>query len=267
VPFKNSFFIIAAIVVVMFFWLTYQSLKGESHAFDFVLFPLTYLQKSSSYISTHVFDFFNHYILITQKARENEELRKVLSKCQEQENIFREVIAENERLREILELKNNDDNFVAAAEVYAMSATNWFRTVRINKGQYSGIFKDMAVASPAGLVGRIYRSFPHSADVIFITDPNFAAAVRFQTSRVEGILVGKGRGKCMIKYVSHDVKIEEEEVVITSGLDNIFPKGLVVGRVSEIDEPEKRGTNLFQYIEVIPAVNLDTVEEVVILNR
>src|SRR3990172_5770708 len=210
------FFIIIVVLVAVFFWLSYQSIKGESHAFDFALYPLTYFQKSSSYFSNHIVDFFNHYILITQKARENKELRNELNNCREKENIFREIIAENERLREILELKKNEDNYVTAAEVYAMSATNWFRTVRIDKGQYNGVFKDMAVASPNGLVGRVYRSFPHSADVIFITDPNFAAAVRVQASRIEGILVKKGRGKCSIKYVPHDEKIAEGDVIITS---------------------------------------------------
>lgn len=251
-------------LVAVFLWLSYQSLKGESHAFDLALYPLTYLQKSGSFLSRHVADFFKHYVLITQAVREKEELKKELNNCREQENIFKEVIAENERLREILELKNSEDNYVAAAEVYAVSASNWFRTVRIDKGQFNGIFKDMVVVSPRGLVGRVYRSFPHSSDVIFVVDPNFAAAVRFQSSRVEGILVGKGRGKCSIKYVPHDVEITNGEVVITSGLDNIFPEGLIVGTVSHV---EKKGVNLFQYIEVKPSVNFNAIEEVVILNR
>lgn len=264
-PFKKRFILIILVLVAVFFWLSYQSIKGESHAFDFALYPLTYFQKSSSYISENISDFFNHYILNLQKARENDELRKKLDNCTEQENIFREVIAENERLRDILELKNEKDNYVATAESYAMSATNWFRTIRIDKGKLNGVFKDMVVASPRGLVGRIYRSFPHSADVIFITDPNFAAAVRVQTSRIEGILVGKGRQKCLIKYVPHEEKISEGDVIITSGLDNIFPEGLIVGTVTHVEKKDLG--NLFQYIEVTPSIKINAVEEVVILHK
>lgn len=261
---KNAYILLLIFAIAIFLWLTYQSLYGKSQFFDFVVYPLKYFQKGSITLFRGVNDFFHHYIFLKGKAEENRELKKELLQCRAYENQFYEVDAENRRLRRILELKQKTSNVVTAAEVYAVSATNWFHTAKINKGTNSGLDEKMVVITPKGLVGRIHRCGSEWADVVLITDLNFAVSIRLQSTRVEGILTGDGGNKCFIKYIPIDEKVEEGERVVTSGLDGIFPEGLFVGTVSKV---LKRTDSIFQHIEVSPEEDLNSIEEVIVVEK
>jgi rod shape-determining protein MreC len=197
-------------------------------------------------------------------AEENNRLKKEIFQCKAYENQYYEVEAENRRLRRILELKKKTTNVVTTAEVYALSATNWFHTVKIDKGTDSGLAEDMVTITPKGIVGRIHRCGADWADVVLVTDLNFSASIRLQSSRVEGILAGGGSNKCYIKYIPLEEKIDEGERVVTSGLDGIFPEGIFIGTVSKV---LKRNDSIFQQIEVIPEENLEALEEVIVVKR
>ena len=134
----------------------------------------------------------------------------------------------------------------------------------INKGSDDGVAKDMVAVTPLGPVGKIHRIFNDGASIILLTDVNSSVAVRLQSTRVGGILEGKGDGTCSLKYVSKRVEVKVGEKVVTSGLDGIFPEGLLVGNVSGV---RKEGDEMFQLISVLPAQDLNTIEEVVILKR
>jgi len=99
---------------------------------------------------------------------------------------------------------------------------------------------------------------------MLITDANSSVSVRLQSSRVEGILEGKGNNRCYLKYVSKEVNVETGERIITSGLDGIYPKGLLIAYVSDV---EKEGSDIFQQIEAVPVQDLNMVEEVAILKK
>ncbi len=171
---------------------------------------------------------------------------------------------ENERLRALLELRAVKEDYITSAEVFARDPGNWFHVLWINKGAANGINKNMVAVTPTGVVGRIYRVLRDRAGIILITDVNSAVAVRFQSLRTEGILEGLGADTCHVKYVSHDEDIKTGEVVVTSGLDGIFPEGIRVGYVSNIT---KKGQGFFQHIEVRPFQDLSRVEEVAILKK
>lgn len=153
---------------------------------------------------------------------------------------------------------------VAAAEVFARDPSNWFHILWINKGSDAGVEKDMVAVTPLGPVGRVHRVFDDGASLILLTDVNSAIAVRLQSTRERGILEGRGDGTCSLKYISKKAEVKAGENVVTSGLDGIFPEGLLVGHVSEVRKEEGE---MFQVINVIPAQDLNTVEEVVILKR
>ena len=260
---RKNVYLLITFVIVIFLWLTYQSLYGNSQIFDFVVYPLKYFQKGSITLFREVNDFFHHYVFLKGKAEENKKLQEEILQCRAYENQFYEVIAENKRLRRILELKQKTVNIVTVAEVYAVSAMNWFHTVKIDKGTDSGLDEKMVVITPKGLVGRIHRCGSDWADVVLITDLNFATSIRLQSTRVEGILAG-GSNKCFIKYIPIGEKVEEGERVITSGLDGIFPEGLFIGTVSKV---VKRTDSIFQHIEVTPEEDLKSLEEVIVVER
>jgi len=256
---KKKFILFAFFILILFALLTYQSIKDERPFFDFTLYPLKLLEQGGSAFLNIV-----DYIPFLGKSSEEKNFTERLNKCEEERTKYKGAALENERLRNILQMKSERADFVAAAEVFARDPTNWFHILWINKGFGSGISKDMVAVTPLGLAGRIHRVFNERANVILITDVNSSVAVRLESSRIEGILEGSGDSKCYLKYVSKDFEVAQDENVITSGLDGIFPEGLLIGSVSSVN---REGGEAFQIIEVKPAQNLNTVEEVVILKR
>jgi rod shape-determining protein MreC len=113
-------------------------------------------------------------------------------------------------------------------------------------------------------VGKIAEVSTSSSSLLLLTDLNLSVAVRLQGSRREGILSGTGLGKCQLKYIPLEEEVKVGEAVITSGLDSLFPQGIPVGFVSKVD---KKGTGLFQNIEVTPSEDNAEVEEIAIIER
>ncbi len=167
-------------------------------------------------------------------------------------------------MRRLFKLKSERTDYITAAEVFARDPTNWFQVLWINKGRDDGLSKNMITVTPIGVVGRIHRVLNNKANIILITDVNSSVAVRIQSSRIEGILEGRGDDKCYLKYIPWEADVKVGERVITSGLDEIFPKGLLIGYVTDVKR--KKG-ELFQQLEVSPAQNLNAVEDVAILKR
>lgn len=256
---KRKVILTALLVVISFALLTYQSIKGRGHYFDFTLYPLKKLEQGSSFLLGVV----DHIPFIGTGDSERSLLDR-LNACEKDRTRYSEAAAENERLRSLLELRSQRSDVVAAAEVFARDPTNWFQLLWINKGLVSGISKDMVAMTHLGLVGRIHRVFKGRASVIQITDVNSAVAVRLETSRIEGILEGTGEAGCILKYIPKEFEVEIGENIITSGLDGIFPEGLPVGYVSAVD---REGEEIFQHIEVTPSQYMNRVEEVLILKR
>jgi len=252
---KKKFILLALFILLVFALLTYQSIKGGQHFLDFTVYPLEILEQGGSSLMS-----ISRYIPFFKK----DDVLERLGKCEEERTRYREAALENERLRGLLELKSRRADFIAAAEVFAREPTNWFQILWVDKGLSSGIAKDMVAITPFGLVGKVQRVFQERANVVLITDVNSSVAVRLESSRIEGILEGNGDNKCYLKYVSKDFDVEPGENVITSGLDGIYPEGILAGYISSVD---KEGGELFQIIEVTPAQYLDRVEEVAILKR
>ncbi|HEW81283.1 MAG TPA: rod shape-determining protein MreC, partial [Nitrospirae bacterium] len=221
-------------------------------------------EQGGSAVINGITDFFNTYILIVGKEEENRKLLHQIKKLEQDKNKYTETELENERLRNILKLTSERPDEITVAEVFARDPSNWFNVLWINKGSGDGVAKDMVAVTPLGPVGKIHRIFDDGASIILLTDVNSSVAVRLQSTRVVGILEGRGDGTCSLKYVSKRVEVKVGEQVVTSGLDGIFPDGLFVGYVSEVKKEEGE---MFQLIQVLPAQDLNAIEEVVILKR
>ncbi len=176
-----------------------------------------------------------------------------------------EIKAENVRLRDLLELKDNTFNYVASARVTARGTDRWANTFVIDKGAAEGVAKGMAVITPRGLLGKIQETGRDSSVVLLLDDPRFGAAVRLQSTRIEAVLSGNGRGRCVLKYADIDTATSNGEVVVTSGLDALFPFGIPVGEVSGVAASGQ--DEFFQYVELKPYVNPRSVDEVIVVRR
>ena len=121
---------------------------------------------------------------------------------------------------------------------------------------------DMAVLTPEGIVGKIIAVFPYTSQVLLITDTSSGAGCVMERTRVQGVLKGDGRGLCQLQYVMNQDSVQDGDRVITSGLDQIYPKGLLVGTVISVGEG-----NIYQTIVVRPTAALDRLEEVLIAGK
>ena len=261
---KKRLIIFVVFILLVFGLLTFQSIKGEGHFINFTLTPLIIAEKGASAISHKIRNFFNTYIIIFGKEQENRELHGKIDKLKQEKNEFLDDKNENERLRKILKLKKTRTDYVVIARVFARDPTNWFQSLWINKGMSSGIANNMVAVTTIGPVGKVHRALQESSNIILITDINSSVAVRLQTSRIEGILEGRGDNSCFLKYISKMADVKVGERLITSGLDGLYPAGLLIGHVTSV---KHEGEEMFQVIEVEPAQNLNTLEEVVILKR
>jgi len=150
-----------------------------------------------------------------------------------------------------------------AVEVIGQDPTSWFKSVTINKGERDGVQKGMAVISPEGVVGQILKTAPHYATVLLMTDYNSAIDAVIQRTRAKAIVEGQEENRCQLKYLLRTEEVVVGDVVITSGLGGIFPKGLMVGEIRKVD---KKGHGVFQYAELVPSVDLTKLEEVLIIS-
>src|SRR5208283_3694058 len=226
----------------------FQFLKALSYPFD----VLNGFTKSIGMTSQHLLNTF----------AENKKLREEIAKIMLDQQRYGEVLQENKRLREILSLKEQTPNYITAAKAIARGYDRLLNTIIIDKGNVAGIEKAMAVITSKGLIGKISSVGNDFSTVLLLTDPNFSVSVRLQKSRTEGVLSGTGYEYCLLKYISFETTVEKGEVLITSGLDGLFPAGLLVGYVRSV---EKDSSTFFQNIHVTPFQPDNKIEEVLIL--
>jgi rod shape-determining protein MreC len=149
-----------------------------------------------------------------------------------------------------------------AARVVGRSPVAWVHTLILDKGQGDGVTRGMAVLSSDGVVGQVVSVSRHAARVLLLSDPNSGADVLVQRTRVRGIVAGSLAAHCLLKYIQRGEDIKAGDVVVTSGLDGIFPKGQTVGRIAWIGAQDSR---MFQDVEVKLSAELDKVEEVLVV--
>jgi rod shape-determining protein MreC len=176
---------------------------------------------------------------------------------------------EAQRLRELLGLRQAVPMDTVAAQVVSRDGVPWFRTLTLDRGEADGITLDAPVVSPTGVVGRVFAIGPHAARVQVLLDRDGAAGVLVERSRVSGVVSGQvssqaaGAEDLVLKYVPERSDVVVGDVVVTSGLDRIYPKGLVVGRVRFVG----KGSGLFRDIRVEPSARFDRLEEVLVVRQ
>ena len=208
-------------------------------------------------------DTWNSYAYLRGVRRENRELRAEIDRMKVEDARYAEDARMARRIQALLAFKEQYVDTTVAAQVIGTSGSEQSRILYLDKGLKDGIKQDMAVITPAGIVGKIVQVFPDSSQVLPINDQFSGVGAALKSSRLQGILRGASNGVTTLQYVMSDEKVEPGEEVITSGGDRIFPKGLPVGKVVSV-EP---GKDLFLNIRVVPSARLDQVEEVLIVTK
>jgi rod shape-determining protein MreC len=192
--------------------------------------------------------------------QENQELHLLLVAAQSQVQRLSEQAAETQRLRALLDLRNQLTFQTVAAEVIASGPGENSNSIYIDKGSDSGLTADLAVITPQGIIGKILTVFPHTSHVLLISDPASGVGVLLAQSRIQGVLKGGERNLCEVHYVMNEEPVQPGEALVTSGLDQIYPKGLPVGTVAQTSEG-----NIYKKILVKPAVDLSRLETVLVV--
>lgn len=205
---------------------------------------------------------WNTYVALLQVQKENQQLSQSLDLLREKTIYTEELVLENARLRKLLQLKEQSSAGTVSAEIIGRDAIGWFKTVLINKGKNAGIKKNQAVITHQGVVGRCIEVADNASTVLLITDINSSVDALVQRTRSRGIVEGKGSPLCELSFISSADDVAEGDLVVTTGLCGVFPKGLSIGTVSRV---EKSNLGLFHYVEVQPSINLNKLEEVTIL--
>jgi rod shape-determining protein MreC len=200
---------------------------------------------------------------------ENRRLKARVRQLEAEAVAAAESAREAERLRELLALRRSAPLETVAARVVARDGMPWFRSLTLDRGETDGVALDAPVLSPTGVVGRVFATGPRAARVQVLLDRDAAAGVLVERSRVPGVVSGQvsgpeaGAEDLLLKYVPERADVAVGDLVVTSGLDGIYPKGLMVGRVRFVGE----GTSLFRDIRVEPSARFDRLEEVVVVRH
>ena len=207
---------------------------------------------------------YHDYLNLVQVRQENERLIAELARVKAEQARMAELEAENRHLTELLELRDALRADAIAANVIGSDATGISHTLILGQGSASGLRPGMAVLSNEGVVGRIIETSPHASRVLLIDDHNSALDGFDQRSRARGIVAGMVDDGIIMKYVDRSQDIKTHDTIVTSGLDGIFPRGLLVGTVSGV---HREGPGLFLAVQLAPAVGFRELEQVLVVRQ
>jgi rod shape-determining protein MreC len=199
-----------------------------------------------------------------QLAKQNDQLRSDNDVLRQQSRAIVETGLENQRLRQLLAMKERLPHKTVAARVIGRDASNWWKSIQIDRGSDDGLRDNLAVLNADGLVGKTISVTRGEARVLLITDPNCKASAVIQETRDTGVVAGSG-SDCVMTYVSREAKIKPKQVVITSGLGGVFPKGILIGTVTGTEMNQQTG--MYQDIQIKPSVDFNKLEEVIVITE
>jgi rod shape-determining protein MreC len=209
-------------------------------------------------------DAWSRYVALVDVADRNQALRAQLAALREDNLQLREALVASGRLERIAEMRDDFEVPMRPAELVGVDASPWFRSVLLDRGQGDGVLSGMPVISEDGLVGLVTATSGRAAKTMTLLDRQSAVDATVQRSRTRGIVRGRGADGIGFEFVTRDADVVVGDLVITSGLGGVYPKGLRIGRVSEVSEP---GSKLVQTARLEPAVDFGRLEQVFVILR
>jgi rod shape-determining protein MreC len=236
--------------------------RGRADTFGRLLLDvMAPLQRGGSYVARAVEGVWRDAAALFRRRAELDWMQDRITTLEEHTVRLDELERENARLRDLLAFRERLAGEVLAASVIGRDATGLARTLTIDRGERDGVVKGAAVLAPAGVVGQVILASAHAARVLLITDHNSGVDAVVQRTRARGIVEGTLNEGCGLKFVKRTEDLQKGDVVVTSGVDGIFPRGLPIGQLTGVD---KRGQGLFQYATVQPFVDFDRLEDVLV---
>ncbi len=209
-------------------------------------------------------EVWGKYFGLIRVYGENRKLRREIRALKMENAGYREKLATRRRLQDLLRFKERTDWPMVAAQVIGRDPTGWFQSVILDKGGKAGLGVNMPVVSAEGVVGRVVSVSANYAKVLLVIDQNSAIDCLDQVTRDQGVLRGDSSKICELDYVLKTSRMAHGDLIITSGMGRVFPKGLPVGRVVSVSD---RPGALFKDVQVHPMVDFNRLEEVLVIMK
>ena len=224
---------------------------------------VTPLEKAIVWCQNGLGGIWQNYIYLRGVRQENRDLKFEIEQLRLEQVRLSDDAQQARRLQALLGFKEQYIAKTVAAQVIGSSGSEQSRSVYIDQGTSAGVEKDMAVITADGLVGKVLRAYGSSAQVLLINDQSSGVGVILDKSRLQGVIKGTAGGEVILEKVMTDEQVAPGDLIVTSGGDQIFPKGITVGTVMKVSP----GADLFLNIRVKPAANLSRLEEVLVITR
>jgi rod shape-determining protein MreC len=263
----RNLIILVGVLFLQVLGLAVQVKKGEGHDTRMIrvwaLGAVTPFERALVWVQTSTGNVWHNYFYLRGVRAENRQLKEQIEQMRLEQVRLSEDAAQARRLQTLLAFKEQFISKTVAAQVIGTSGSDLSRIVTIDKGENAGIRRDMAVITADGVVGKVLLVSPNLAQVLLISDQSSGVGAILDKSRLQGVLRGTPNGEVVLERVMSDEQVQPGESVLTSGGDQIFPKGLPVGTVAKVGS----GKDLFLSIRIKPAANLSKLEEVLVLTE
>jgi rod shape-determining protein MreC len=262
--YRNVSFLAAAIFLQILGLAVQVKSPNENHPARLIrvwaVSTITPFEKGLVRVQSGASDLWHNYFYLRGVRQENRELRDQIEQLQIEQVRMKQDADQAHRLQSLLGFKEQFIAKTLAAQVIGSSGSEQSRTVTIDRGSRDGIQSEMAVISATGVVGKVISVFKSTAQVLLINDQQSGVGTILEQSRLQGVLKGKSSGELIIDKIMLDEQVKPGDRVLTSGGDQIFPKGLIIGNVDKIEKgPE------FLQVTVRPTAALNRLEEVLVI--
>ncbi|HEX9899949.1 MAG TPA: rod shape-determining protein MreC [Candidatus Methylomirabilis sp.] len=258
--------VILTVALVLSFLLMTLQVRHEAAVVTFtrqvVLFSVSPFIKVTAALVQGTRNLWRDYVDLRHLREENKHLQGEVAVLQRRIDQLEEQSLETQRLQRLLAMRESPQAGFLTARVVGKDATNWFKTILLDRGSQEGVRRNQPVLAPDGLVGRVVEVTPMSAKVQLLTDPVSAVGGLVQRTRVTGIVSGNLGAGARVRYLPLLADVVVGDEVVTSGMGGVFPKGIPVGRITAV---ERRSGALFQEASLQPLADLGRLEEVMIL--
>jgi rod shape-determining protein MreC len=260
---RQQAIVIILVLALILSWLIFEGTGGPNPVRDGFSHVLSPIQFTLGRVARPLVQLLGHLHQLGRLQDENEALRLENASLKAEIIRLQEAAIENETLREQLRFRSAVPEYrLLSAEVIGRDPNNLLRHLVIDRGAADGLERGMPVLTDAGLVGRISQVSASSAQVLLLTDSSSSVSALVQRSRASGIVQGYIGQELIMRYIPQGETIEPGDIVLSSGLGGNFPKRLVIGQVESV---ENQDAAMFQEARLIPAVNLQELETVMVL--
>lgn len=253
--YRELIVIAALLAVTSIVWVAHAKKGRDLTPLDRAALMVTSpVQRGVNAVAFGAIDLFYGYVDLRGVRQRNEELLRENFRLRESLAAMEEISAENLRLRELTGFVHGRERQLVSVRIVGEGVGRNGLTVAIDRGSEEGIRKGMPAVASTGVVGRVSSVAPGVASVVLLSDPTTSIPVRVQRTRVRGVVRGQGSGKdFVLERVERVADVQDGDLLVTSGTDGVFPKGIPVGRVKGLSRPDH---GMFLGAMVAPAVDL-----------